>query len=166
MNKLKKLKKLRSKEENDLNRFDIDTPNERKSLKNLSNYNIQDNPKDTIQDNPKDTIQDNPKDTISKDAIQDNPTLVLNNIIDDTLSSKEQCLIIVKQSIEKYLNTTELIDIDSKDIHYKSWLKDFSIEDFKNEYKNSESGNFYNYVYHNLWDSYFDTDGFIIVNKL
>ena len=150
MNKLKKIKKNKSKEK------ELSKHSKNDVADNFENTAIGENEDDLSQDD----IYDNSKD--KHDILIEK----LSESVDDPLVSKEQCMVIIKESIEKYLNYTEVIDIETKDYHYKCWLEEFSVEDFKNEFKNSLSGNYYNNLYHNLWDNYFNTDGFIIVNNI
>ena len=103
-------------------------------------------------------------------SINNNVNNNINNNITDIddmrqSNSKEDCLNIINKSIEKYIDSVQEIYIDNKDEHYKTWLFDFSVDDFKNEF-NNKSGNFYNNIYHNIWDDYFDTNGFIIINMI
>lgn len=156
MNKLKKIKKSKSKE---------------KELSNHSKNNIIDKKDDILSKELHDEMINN--DINKNDILIKSSSELSNESSNEILSesydnnnSKEQCIKIIKDSIQEYLNCKEEIDIDTKDNHYKCWLEAFSIEDFNNEFKNSLSGNYYNNLYHNLWDDYFDTHGFIILNNI
>lgn len=79
------------------------------------------------------------------------------------LDSKNECIKLIKESIETYINKNN-VHYDEKEYHYKKWLEIFSKDDYKNEYENQESGIFYNTVYHQIWDSFFQYNDFIIIN--
>ena len=78
------------------------------------------------------------------------------------LDSKNECMKLILDSIEKYIKENN-IDYDEKSSQYKIWLELFSKDDYLNEYENQESGIFYNTVYHHIWDSFFEYNNFIIL---
>ena len=88
-----------------------------------------------------------------------NPT---KNIEPFKLDSKNECMKLIKESIEIYIKENN-INYDNYQSHYKKWLEIFSKDDYLNEYENQESGIFYNTIYHEIWNSFFEYQDFIIV---
>lgn len=96
--------------------------------------------------------------TVVQESI--NPT---KNIEPFKLDSKNECMKLIKESIEIYIKENN-INYDNNQSYYRNWLEIFSKDDYKNEYENQESGIFYNTLYHQIWDSFFQYNDFIIIN--
>ena len=63
----------------------------------------------------------------------------------------------IKQNMINYMETNE-----QKDITYENWLRTFNILDWEQEY-NYVSEKRDNKIYHNLWDSLFIENQYIII---
>ena len=87
---------------------------------------------------------------------------------DDTNEAEQQILDKVKkESEEKYKenikqNMIDYINNKESDITYENWLRTFNMSDWEQEY-NYESEKRDNKIYHNLWESLFIENQYIIL---